>query len=283
MDTFDIDATAIMDRFNVTPLAFVERTGIATIWKVARPDGSPAALKIYDNHDMKNERTGFDFLSGVGGQGAAHIYAFTEGEALLEWLDGPSLGDLSREGRDVEACAELVAVANRLHAQVWSLPDGSPRLEDWFSSLFNITLSAALDASVVRTFHRCQGVARRLLGSQIDVRPLHGDLHHDNVRLGERGYCAFDAKGIVGERAYELANAFRNPKGAADVVGDPERMLRAATMWSERFGVEQRRLMEWGMVKMALSISWRSDPVTQDDRELGLLETMAGLIDRDRD
>ena len=117
----------------------------------------------------------------------------------------------------------------------------------------------------------CRDLARHLLASQTDIRPLHGDLHHDNIRLSDRGYCAFDAKGVVGERAYELANAFRNPKGIPDLIRDPSRIARLRELWSREFQVSPRRLMQWATVKVALSISWRSGGTLIADPECDLL------------
>ncbi|MBL4813394.1 MAG: hypothetical protein JKX69_13820, partial [Rhodobacteraceae bacterium] len=126
----------------------------------------------------------------------------------------------------------------------------------------------------------CQQTAQNLLANQIDIRPLHGDLHHDNIRLGARGYCAFDAKGVLGERAYELANAFRNPKGAEKIVTAPERVVSLAQSWSQAFDVDQQRLLQWAMVKVALSISWRCNGKLKHDGEFALLALFRAVMKR---
>ncbi len=269
----------IARKLNVSNPVFIEATQIAEIWKVVLPDGGFAALKIYKGGDMRNERPGFAFMSGLGGSGGAKVLGLTKGEALLEWLEGPSLGDLTRQGSDLDACDRLVSLANQIHAERRIVKGELPKLDVWFTALLDLRFGPELAPSAVDDLLLCKDVARHLLASQVDVRPLHGDLHHDNIRRGDRGYCAFDAKGILGERAFELANAFRNPKGAADVVRDPERVRRVATTWSYAFGVDRRRLLEWAMVKVALSISWRSGPILTDDPELGFLSIVRGVLD----
>lgn len=257
--------------FGIERARFVMETGLAKIWKVHLERGGPAALKIYHGTDMRNEAAGFDLLHTWNGRGAARLYGRSANAAILEWLDGEALGDLTRAGRDDEANARLVDVANMLHAVTVPAPDHLPRLTDWFGDLFDLEVANICPAEVRRAIARAQGLARNLLATEHDIVPLHGDLHHDNIRLGERGYCAFDAKGVLGERTYELANAFRNPKGAEDLVRDPRRIAAIADLWSDKFSVDRRRLLAWAAAKCALSIAWRSGGTLREDPEFDLL------------
>ena len=126
---------------------------------------------------------------------------------------------------------------------------------------------------------RAQDFARQLLATETAPIPLHGDLHHDNVRLTDRGYCAFDAKGLVGERCFELANAFRHPRGLPEHVRDPARLRFLRDSWADVLGLDARRLMGWAVAKTALSIVWRSSDALSDDPELDLLDAMIALFD----
>lgn len=272
----------ILQAFNVSVPVLVDTTKIANIWKVIRPDGHPAALKVYHQQNMKNERPGLAFLSALDGCAAARVLKVTKGEVLLEWLNGPSLGDLTRQGRDIEASAILACVANKIHSEDRDIKADLPQISQWLQPLFDLQLSHHVPAQSRSDMLYCQNVARRLLASQTQVRPLHGDLHHDNIRLGARGYCAFDAKGVLGEKTYELANAFRNPKGASRIVQSSDRVDYLAKTWSHAFGVEQVRLLEWAMVKIALSISWRSEGKLEDDPELSFLSMFRAITLKNR-
>lgn len=267
----------ILRTFRVSDPVFVDQTALATVWKVDRHNGQPAALKVYHGKDMRNERHGLDLLEVWDGNGAARIFQRNSYVALIEWLDGPSLGDLTRQGQDRLACQELVDVANRIHAATGNPNLRLPVLADWFQSLFDASTGPRCPNPARRDFAKCQAIARTLLATQHAVLPLHGDLHQDNVRLGERGYCAFDAKGVLGDRAYELANAFRNPKGAEPIVRDPARISYLAGIWAESFGVERQRLLDWAAAKCALSIAWRAEGCVNDDREFDLMSLLVGI------
>ncbi len=259
--------------FNASNPEFVTKTPIATIWKVQSPFG-PAALKLYHRPDMGAERHGFTLMAALNGQGAAKIYQTTQNAALTEWLDGPSLGDLSRNGKDGEATKILAQVALTLHENTPESPN-LPSLTQRFQALK--TLRFACPDAAKHSLQRAQTLAAHLLDTQTDIRPLHGDLHHDNIRLTPRGHLAFDAKGIVGERAFELANAFRNPKGAEALHRDPTRIRHLAQSWGQAFSFDPRRLLNWAAAKCALSIAWRSGGTVKDDPEFDLLSTLLEL------
>ena len=260
----------VLKEFDVADPKFIIKTNIARIWKVRSQQGL-AALKIYHKPNMGNEAGGFRFIKSLHGKSAARVFQTGQNIALSEWLDGPSLGDLTRENNDQEASLHLVNVANSIHSQTRNLGLILPSLETWFSALFALKFAPDCPTKAQQNIVLCQKLASHLLSSQTDIRPLHGDLHHDNIRHGKRGYCAFDAKGISGERAYELANAFRNPKGAAAVVASPARLRFVLKTWAQAFNVDQKRLLQWACVKIALSISWRCDKLLHDDAELELL------------
>jgi streptomycin 6-kinase len=270
---------ALLAMFKVRDPALIEQTAIATVWKVQRADHSFAALKVYPKAGMGAEAAGFDLLQALAGNTVAQIYARNSHAALIEWLDGPSLGDLSRSGQDHAANATLVDVACRLHAAPLATTLRLPHLQDWFAALFALTFGENCPPRAKAGLIRCQALATTLLKGQCDVRPLHGDLHHDNIRLGARGYCAFDAKGVLGERNYELANAFRNPKGASAIVQNPARIRGLAVAWSVSFEVDTHRLLTWAAVKTALSIAWRSGGVAQMDDEYPLLTMFLQILD----
>lgn len=256
----------------------VAQTSIAQVWKVRQYDGTPAALKIYEN-GLRNEACAADYLSQINGQGAVSVLSVRDNAVLLEWLEGPTLGDLSRAGEDERACAELVDVATRLHGQ--TVRDrGYPRIQDWLQAVLDLRCSADVSSEVQRDVVRCQALARDLVNTPQDQRVLHGDLHHDNVMQTARGPVAFDPKGVVGEAAYELANAFRHPRGKFDVASDPRRIERFATQVAEGLSVDRHRLLTWIPVKIALSISWRCGGVLKADPETELLAVALETRDR---
>lgn len=54
-------------------------------------------------------------------------------------------------------------------------------------------------------------LAQELIATTESIVALHGDLHHENILLGERGWVVIDPKGLAGDPAFELAAFMRNP------------------------------------------------------------------------
>lgn len=267
-------------QFGVSDPQPLAQTAIASLWTVKRADGMRAVLKVYGAQGMGSEAQGFRFLAGASPDFAAQVYAVGPDAALIEWLEGPSLGDTARAGNDQGAAQQLLNVAAGLHQGRAQPSEGYPLLADRFTALFDAAPADDCRPQLRAAMATAQPLARDLLSHQVDARPLHGDLHHENVRKTARGYCAFDAKGLVGERAYELANAFRHPKGCEDQIRDPRRILALADLWSAGFGVDRTRLLQWAAAKCALSIAWRSKGQLSQDPETSLLTVLLSCAEK---
>ncbi len=255
----------ILTKFNLSNAVFAIESGIAKVWKV-QYEGKDAALKIYNGFDSKNEWPGFDLINELNGAGVVQLHRYEDGVALMEWLDGPSLGDLSRAGQDEAAAQELAKVANQIHAASRSVTLDLPTVTKTFHDLLSLDPPDGIAPDLKENLHRCMKLARELIEKQDDLIGIHGDLHHDNIKLGQRGYTAFDAKGERGPRAYEFANTFRNPEGADHLTSDPVRAKRMAAIWGQATGIASRQLLEWGAVRAALSLAWTGDFGDTPDR-----------------
>lgn len=271
----------ILLHFRATHARFVAKTGHASVWQVEVPRGC-AALKVYHAGHMGNEAQGLAFARAFQGRGMSEIWDATSDAVLSQWLPGPSLGDIARSGQDMVAATVLGGLAQSLHQQTDLDAAGFASLSDWFAALFALRFSPSLPRVAQNNLERAQTLAYRLLSHQQDVRVLHGDLHHDNIRLDGRRYVGFDAKGVIGDRAFEFANAFRHPRGADATVRDPARISRFARLWCELSGIPEKRLLDWAIAKCALSIAWRNRGPVRDDPECDLLAILISTRGGDR-
>lgn len=194
-------------------------------------------------------------LRYLDGHGAVRLLAADAHALLMERATGSrSLMAMALSGDDTGAAEILADVAEKLHApRDKPRPEGLIPLTDWFSALF----AREAQCPLVR---RCAAVARRLLASQQDIRPLHGDLHHDNVLDGgPRGWLAIDPKGLLGDRAYDFANLIGNPRPHGKIVHDAERMRRVSAIYAARSGLDVDRIRAFALAHAALAASWDMD------------------------
>lgn len=195
-------------------------------------------------------------LAWWDGDGAARLVAADREAILIERALGTrSLAAMARAGDDDAATHILCDVIARLHApRARPMPDLGP-LETWFEALWPAArahgglLAGAAEA------------AQALLSEPVDIRPLHGDIHHDNVLdFGpSRGWLAIDPNKLLGERGYDYANLFCNPDMEAPetpVAVRPERFEARLAIVAARSGLERVRLLSWILAYTGLSAAW---------------------------
>jgi streptomycin 6-kinase len=224
--------------------------------------GERAMLKVASHPE---EVAGGALMAWWGGLGAASVLAREDYAILLERLEGPrGLAALARQGEDDAATRILCEAAAGLHAPRSTPPPPTlVPLDIWFRALW------PAEATHGGVFARAAAAARELLDDPRDPVVLHGDLHHDNVLDGgARGWLAIDPKGLIGERAFEFANLFRNPDAALALA--PGRMGRQAGIVAQVAGVERPRLLRWILAYAGLGAAWSLQSGHAHDAEVGL-------------
>lgn len=272
----------LLQEFEVTSPELIAETDIAKVWRVKRPDQSLAALKVYKGEDMLNEAAGVFYLQNCNGEGAAKVYQSSKNAFLMEYLDGPTLGDLSRRGDDQEAAHKLVETASKLQRIQFDRTYDWPKLSEWLNELNALKRNELWTDKNWQCIEQSRHLAQKLISNQTDISILHGDLHHDNIMLGARGYCAIDAKGVIGDRTYELANAVSNPIGVEDLMIKPGRISFLLDLWSSAFEIDRLKFLEWIIAQRGMSISWSGNHIPSDHISFKLLDIFIELYESDR-
>lgn len=215
---------------------------------VRLPDGIAAMLKVARDRE---ERAGAALMQWWDGDGAARVFAREDDALLMERAQGDrSLMAMALHGQDDAASRIVCAVVARLHApRATTRPPDLVPLERWFASL----RTAA--GRVGGVFERARETADALLATAEPARPLHGDIHHDNVLdFGTRGWLAIDPKYLVGDRGYEYANLLCNPELPTAI--EPTRFTRQVAVIAAAAGLAPDRLLRWTLAYAGLSAAW---------------------------
>jgi streptomycin 6-kinase len=261
-----------LDRWGLTPDGAPISGTWAKLLPVKRGD-QPAMLKAAMTRE---ERHGLDLLAWYHGDGAVKILERGDKAILMERAVGErSLKAMARDGEDEAALAVLCAAAKRLHASRHALPpDSLFPLAERFKPL---EAAAAKHGGVLA---RCWTEALSLLATAREIRPLHGDLWHDNVRDDRaRGWLAIDPMGFLGERTYDYAVMVTNPD-FPNVAADPERIRRRAGFVARTADLDPVRLMRCIMVDAGLYALW-SMSGGHEPRALAIAEIAEGMLDAD--
>nr|WP_274706831.1 aminoglycoside phosphotransferase family protein [Allorhizobium sonneratiae] len=203
------------------------------------------------------ERSGFEFLRWRNGKGAVRIIEQSGDIVLLEDAGTLLLRDYHGQAGDKEATKIVVDVLARLHIPSASpLPPGLIPLHVHFRELFSLdTMQLALDLRDILVW--CTDIARELLAHQDDIKPLHGDLHHDNI-IGHQqgGWRSIDPHGLIGDPAYDCANIFGNPLNAARLVLDQQRAIDLSRCFATALKCSPQKILRYAAAHAGLSCAW---------------------------
>lgn len=242
-------------RWSLSRASLIAETPRAWVYRVEQNGREPAVLRQLKPDAGEEEQRGSALLAWYAGEGAATVFDAADGILFMEWLDGQTLGDLARNGSDEAATAEIAGLVRRLH---------QPRRDDFpalqplrqrFEALHALP-TASWPAMSRDLLARARGIAHQLFDRPAREVPLHGDLHHDNIMSSRRGWLAIDPKGLIGDPAYEVANAFRNPFGASKVFANPRRVAHMAEIFAAQLGLQKKRILAFAAAHAALSICW---------------------------
>jgi streptomycin 6-kinase len=186
---------------------------------------------------------------------------------------------LVKNGRDDEATKIIADVLNTLHfANRSEIPDRLTPLSQRFQSLFD---KANQDREQDSVYRRGAAVARDLLCEQGPAHVLHGDIHHENIRQHrERGWLAIDPKGLIGERAYDAANALCNPHSLPKIVQNPERLIRQADIIATALDLDRKRLLSYTFAHACLSACWSLEDGDDPSHALAMAEITESCINQ---
>ena len=257
-------------RWNVGGATLLAETFSSRIWKVARADGTPAVVKALKPFpDVEDELRGAYLLAWRRGAGAVRLLGRDGRKMLIEYAGDRRLSQ-EIDARGDEAATEIAAeVMTRLHASSdHPAPPQLQPLADRFESLFRVAEAAGAASAYVEAAN----TARRLLANPRDVRPLHGDLNHDNIMLGERGWLAIDPKGVLGDPAFDAANLFYNPLDRDALCLDGERIARMAVVFSRALRQPPAAILDHAFAYGCLSAAWHAQDGNDRDeaRELAI-------------
>ena len=239
---------------------------------VRTPSGIAAVLKLHTDADAEESDHEHLALQRWRGRGAVRLLRADPGRRalLLERLDQTDLSD----HWDEEACEIVGRLYSRLHVPPM------PQLRDQASYVARGTAAREQDAHAVpvprRLVDQALALARDLCREPASA-VIHGDLHYENVLLGERGgdpaWLAIDPKPTNGDPHYELEPMLRNrfeEYGAIGSVRDGIR--RRFHTLVDTAGLDEPRARDWVIVRSVLNAHWAFDDAARAGRPLSAEE-----------
>lgn len=253
-----VDLPAEWGLTRLTPLA--EGVG-GTVWRAVCADGRSTVVKRLSEQAAPDAPPALTWLEWRDGEGAVRLLGATGDWQWLEDGGDCTLSALLQVEGD-EAAARIAAdVLRALHAPSDRPFEGLQTMADRFAALW---AEAERQGGL---FAEAAAVAAQRMAEEAPVRPLHGDLHHENILHGPRGWLAIDPHGVLGDPAYDAANLLYNPLERDDLRTDPARARRLAETLAPAVGRPAQAVLDWGFCHACLSASWHLED--GDDAETG--------------
>lgn len=254
--TIELIPASLRERWRIRAGVFIADTRSSHVYRVKRQDAEPAILKILKPEGM-NELPGMAFLEWRGGKGAVSLIDRFGNACLLEDAGTQVLRSYQTAFGDEAATDIILSVLAELHSSSpLTPPTELVPLPRHFQSLFQ-AVSRGARSDHADLLRWGAALAEDLFTEQTDIRPLHGDLHHDNIVTGgPRGWLAIDPQGLIGDPAYDVANVFGNPLyGIRDIL-NPDRIARLARSFSAALGCSEAKILRYAAAHAAVSICW---------------------------
>ncbi|MQY48474.1 streptomycin resistance protein [Rhizobiales bacterium RZME27] len=246
---------ALVKRWRIRSSRLIADTRSSLVYRVQCDDQPDAIVKQLKPSGL-HELPGLDFLSWRDGNGAVRLLDRTETAALLEDAGTILLRDYRLLHGEDASNSVVVDLVNKLHSGSSSpQPAELTPLKRHFQSLY--VRAADTSDPLFDVFSYCTVIADDLLATQANIRPLHGDLHHENIISDDGGvWRAIDPQGLIGDPAYDVANIFGNPDGAfADIV-DPARIITLTLLFAKTIGCSKEKILRYAIAHAGVSICW---------------------------
>jgi streptomycin 6-kinase len=242
-------------------------TVVGTVHEVTRAGGEIDIVKVLKPKALEDSLRGADFLAWRDGIGCARLIARSDNILLMEHAGRKTLRDHLEAHGDAEATRIAAEVLTEYHRPSDMVPPESLQpLSSYFASLFRKAEADRRDG-IASPFIEAAALAETLIADQRDIKPLHGDLHHENIMLGPRGWLIIDPAGLIGDAALDVANMFSNPLDRFDLTRDEERIASMAGVFAETLGRDVRTILRYAFAYGCLSAAWHDEDGNAKDRD----------------
>lgn len=252
-------------------------TVVGTVFEVTRDSNEPDILKVLKPKALEDSLRGADFLDWRDGVGCVRLIARRDNLLLMEHAGAVTLRDRIASHGDRDATMIAAEVLNTYHGSSQRQPPPSLQpLDRYFTSLFR----KAKEDARFSIYKEAADTAQNLIADQRSMKPLHGDLHHENIMLSPRGWIVIDPAGLIGDAALDVANMFSNPLDRFDLTRDQERIAWMAEVFADALDRDVRTILRYAFAYGCLSAAWHEEDENgaERDNELAVVDAVKAVL-----
>ncbi len=254
-------------------------TVVGTVFEVT-VDEQPAIVKVLKAKALEDSLRGAAFMEWRKGIGCVKLFARSENMLLMEHAGSLTLRDRLLSHGDEDATRIAADVLLTYHQSSQTFPPARLQpLTRYFASLFAKAESDRREG-METIFTEGARMAQNLIADQRDIKPLHGDLHHENIMSGPRGWLIIDPVGLIGDAAMDVANMFSNPLDRFDLTRNEARITSMAGIFADALGRDIRTILCYAFAYGCLSAAWHEEDGNGQDRddELAVVAALKAVL-----
>ncbi|RAL96100.1 aminoglycoside phosphotransferase family protein [Agrobacterium sp. MS2] len=267
--------------WNIEAVKQIADTPAGAVYELVRDDGSLAVAKVLKKKVLTDSLRGADFIEWRAGIGCVELLDRSDDILLMEHAGTETLRDVLFRDGDDDSTTEIAAeVLLRYHQPSEQPPPSSLlTLPLYFESLFRKAEQDRSDG-IDSAYIEAATLAQELIGQQRDIKPLHGDLHHENIMRSDRGWIIIDPAGLIGDAALDVANMFSNPLDRFDLTRSEARIASMAAIFAKALQRDERLLLQYAFAYGCLSAAWHEEDENAEERdnELAVAATIKAVL-----
>lgn len=267
--------------WNIEAVKQIADTPAGVVYELVRDDGSLAVAKVLKKKVLTDSLRGADFIEWRAGIGCVELLDRSDDILLMEHAGTETLRDVLFRDGDDDSTTEIAAeVLLRYHQPSEQPPPSSLlTLPLYFESLFRKAEQDGSDG-IDSAYIEAAALAQELIGQQRDIKPLHGDLHHENIMRSDRGWIIIDPAGLIGDAALDVANMFSNPLDRFDLTRSEARIASMAAIFAKALQRDERLLLQYAFAYGCLSAAWHEEDENAEERdnELAVAATIKAVL-----
>ncbi|NCA67841.1 MAG: aminoglycoside resistance protein [Clostridia bacterium] len=232
----------------------VDYYSINCIFKCTSKKHGDSILKIGKSSDETQSE--YNALSEYEDSRFCRVYEadISNGALLIEQIiPGTQLRAVS----DIDKRLDLFCkVFEDLHKQP-SVKSKYPTYMRWVSRIASFMRDKTDFKKLSDYMNEAERICRDLCGKYTEEMLLHGDLHHDNILLGnDNQYHIIDPKGVVGDRVFDIPRFVLNEFEDDITEGFSKKYRYIIETLSKKLSVPKIDLLRLVYVEMCMGNSW---------------------------
>ncbi len=207
------------------------------------------------SEDKKELKSGFDMLKALDGAGCCKAYELDcdLGVAVIEQIfPGCPLREEQNHEKRVEA---FYSVFHAIHTSKAGC-EGHETYMDWLERAERYCRYSGAAAEIRDKMRRACQIGQEMFDKYPERVLLHGDLHHDNILLGGRGYCMIDPKGVVGPEIFDIPRFLLNEFDYVSAEETKAHIERMAGLLAQETGYDKADIEKLLFMEGMLDAVW---------------------------